>query len=68
MQQGLEEIKESHMAILVSVEELHVVDSLKVDVQIREVELFAGEQDALQLVLRHLAGVWPVLVTACIVE
>ena len=68
VQQGLEEIEKANMAILVRIEEFHVIDSLKIDVQISKVKLLTGEQNVFQLLLGDLARIRSIFVAALRVE
>lgn len=60
VQNGLEEIEEADLLVFVRVEQGHVIHSLQVDVLTREIELLARQQNLLELLLIHLARVWPV--------
>jgi len=68
VQKRLEEVKESNMAVLVRVQQLHVVDNLNIHVLVCEVKLLAAQQDVLELGLVDLASIWTILVTALLVK
>ena len=45
MQNGLQEVKESNIGVLIRVKQVHVIDRFEVLILAREVELLANKQN-----------------------